>query len=354
MSRNIFIPGPTWVEPAAYQAMAREIVPHRSPEFRSAITSTQNGLKSLAGTVRPVYLSTTSSTGMMEAAVRNLIRPNKKVFHCSNGAFGEKWADISKRCGHEVLHYQEKWGQPFDEEIILSILNQGNIDALCIVHAETSTACINDLSRISKIVQNFPDVLLCVDAVSSFSMQAIEMDRLQLDVVLAGVQKGIALPPGLSICAVSQKALDRANVVPNRGFYLDFCEHEKQIQESMPISTPAMNLIWGLSYRMEQIVAEGIEARYDRHKQINEYLVDQLTNKGWNLFSEMCPRTAGLACFTPPNAITDTCDWARKLKESTGYVVDSGYGKLKGKVIRISNMGISDISELTPLIEAIN
>ncbi len=347
--RTLFIPGPTWVDPAARCAMSADMMGHRSPAFVELVEASQPTLQRLAGTVRPVYLATCSSWGMMEACLRNLVRPGQRVLNCCNGAFSDRWHEVSLRCGLQADALRADWGQPINPVALAQTLDAHPYDLVTIVHAETSTGVLNPLPDIAEIIKHFPDTLLAVDTVSSYSSTPIMMDDWGVDAILAGTQKALALPPGMAICAVSERALARAREVPSRGFYMDFLEYEKNALQSMTISTPAIPLIMGLAHRAHEIEAEGLENRFIRHRQCRRFVSDWAEAHGFIPVPPPSFRADTLNCLLPPNGM-DTVAFAKALRQDCGWIIDAGYGSWKGRCIRISNMGVLTPAELSPLL----
>jgi len=229
MSKNtlpkLFIPGPVDIAPETFEAMCQPMIGHRGGDFEALYSSIQPNLKPIFGTERPVYLSTSSAWGVMEGCIRNLVQT--KVLNLCCGAFSDKWFSVAQSCGKNAEKIQVEWGQPISPDDVRTKLSEGGFDTVTLVHNETSTGVMNDLAGIAAVVREFPDVLLVVDTVSSLSAVPIEMDKLGIDVVLAGVQKALALPPGLAVFAISEAALERASTTEGRGYYFDFAEFEK-------------------------------------------------------------------------------------------------------------------------------
>lgn len=347
--RTLFIPGPTWVDKEARQAMSGNMMGHRSGAFTDLLDASQSVLKKLAGTERPVYLATCSSWGMMEASLRNLVRPGKRVLNCCCGAFSDRWHEVSLRCGLQADALQAEWGETISSELLTRVLESSSYDLVTLVHAETSTGVLNPLREIAAIVNRFPETLLAVDAVSSYSATPIMMDAWEIDVVLAGTQKALALPPGMAVCAVSERSLKRAEDVPCRGFYMDFLEYEKNASQGMTISTPAIPLVMGLAHRAGEIEMEGTVNRFARHRLCRRYVSDWAESHGFTPVPAPEYRADTLNCLIPPPGVNATL-FANRLKQEYGWVIDAGYGKWKGKRLRISNMGILSPGELAPLL----
>jgi aspartate aminotransferase-like enzyme len=348
---KLFIPGPIDVSPATYAAMSRTMIGHRGSEFEALYASTQPGLQQLAGTKRPVYLSTSSAWGVMEAALRNLTQ--KKVLTLCNGAFSDKWFDVAKKCGKEVEKLQFEWGQAIDPGQLRTKLAEGGFDTVTFIHNETSTGVMSDLKRIAEVVKSFPDVLLIVDTVSSFSAVPMAMDELGIDVLLAGVQKAMALPPGLAVFAISEAALERAKSTKDRGYYFDFVEFEKNALANNTPSTPAISLIFGLQFILETIAAEGMENRFARHLSNNKMIHDWAARHNFQHFAPEGFRSVSLSCFHTPEGF-DQSNFIKTLKNKHNFMINGGYGKIKGITFRISNMGNETTETMQELIDAMD
>lgn len=348
---KLFIPGPIEVSEKTFRAMCTPMIGHRSGDFKVLYGGIQPKLQALFGTKQPVFLSTSSAWGVMEGAIRNLV--GKKVLNCMCGAFSDKWFDVSKRCGVEADALQVEWGQPILPEQVEEKLAQGGFDAVTLIHNETSTGVRSPLAEIAAVVKKFPEVLLIVDTVSSFSTEKMEMDELGVDVLLTGSQKALALPPGLALFAVSEKAMERAKTIPNRGYYFDFVEFAKNQKEDMTPSTPVIPLINALKSKLEDIEAEGAEARYARHLKLNGMVHQWVKAKGFEFFAPEGYRSISLTCVKN-NKDVDIAAWIKRLREKHQMVIDGGYGKLKGKTFRISNMGDETEETIKELLAALD
>ncbi len=348
---KLFIPGPIDVSPATYAAMSRPMIGHRGSEFEALYASTQPVLQQLVGTTRPVFLSTSSAWGVMEAALRNLTQ--KKVLTLCNGAFSDKWLDVAKKCGKEAEKIQMEWGQAIDPEQVRAKLAEGGFDTVTFIHNETSTGVMSDLSAIAKVVKSFTDVLLIVDTVSSFSAVPLAMDALGIDVLLAGVQKAMALPPGLTIFAISPAALERAKASKDRGYYFDFLEFEKNAAANNTPSTPAISLIFGLQDMLQTIAAEGLENRFARHRSNNKMIHEWAARHNFQHFAPEGFRSVSLSCFHTPEGF-DQSAFIKTLKTKHNFLINGGYGKIKGITFRISNMGNETAATMQELIDAMD
>lgn len=348
---KLYIPGPINVSPATFAAMSKPMIGHRGSEFEVLYASLQPVLQQLAGTQRPVFLSTSSAWGVMEAALRNLC--GKKVLTLCCGAFSDKWFDVANKLGLAADKIQVEWGEAIAPEAVRAKLAEGGYDLVTLIHNETSTGVMNDLAGIAKVVKSFPGVLLVVDSVSSFSAVPIAMDELGIDVLLAGVQKALALPPGMAVFACSEAALERAKSLPNRGYYFDFIEFAKNAEKNNTPSTPAISLIYGLQHVLESIAAEGLPARFARHAANHAMIQAWGERHGFANFAPPGNQSVSLTCFKKPDDF-DQAAFIKNLKAKHGYIINGGYGKIKGLTFRISNMGDETTATMQALIDAMD
>lgn len=312
------------------------MIGHRGEDFKNLYRDIHPKLQTLFGTKQPVFLSTSSAWGVMEAAIRNLV--DRGVLCCMCGAFSDKWLDVAKRCGKNAEPLQVEWGKHIDHKDVGRALATGKFDAVTLIHNETSTGVMNPLPEICCILAKYPDVLLVADTVSSFSALQIDMDALGIDVMLTGAQKALALPPGFSLFSVSEKAFARAEKTPNRGFYFDFLEFKKQQSEWMTPSTPSIGHIFALQSKLAEIFVEGLTNRYERHRRTNALVHDWVRRTAFDFFAEEGFRSKTLTCVKNTKGI-DVIGLAKKLRERHHIVIDPGYGKLRGQTFRLSNMG---------------
>jgi aspartate aminotransferase-like enzyme len=287
----------------------------------------------------------------MEGALRNVCQ--KKVLNCMNGAFSDKWYDVALRCGKQATALKFDWGQPVDPEAIRKELATGAYDAITLIHNETSCGCMSDLPAIMAVLRDFPEVISIIDTVSSFSVVPIKKDELGIDVLITGSQKALALPPGLSLVSVSTRALDRAVRAADRGYYFDFVEFQKNHENGMTPSTPVIPLIYALKSKLDDIKAEGLEVRYARHKRLNQTVRDFVVSKGFRLFPKEGYGSVSLNCFANTlNLVLGALN--KTLKSKHQLVIDGGYGKLKGKTFRISNMGDETDETIAALLKSLD
>jgi aspartate aminotransferase-like enzyme len=331
------------------------MIGHRGQGYKDLVAKIQPQLRTLLSTRQLVYLSTSSAWGVMEGAIRNLVQ--KKVLNCMCGAFSDKWFDVSKKCGKQAEALQVEWGSPIRADAIDQKLATGEFDALTLIHNETSTGTMSPVAEIAALKQKYPDVIFIVDAVSSMTAVPLKFDELGIDVLLAGTQKAWAMPPGFAVFVCSPAALARAGQAKDRGYYFDFLEFQKNAEQSMTPSTPSISHTYALSAKLDEFFAEGLENRYARHRKTNQMTRDWAAKHGFTLFPEKGFESLTLCCINngaKPGGRTADVAKLQKLTKDQGFLIDGGYGKIKGTTFRISNMGDETVETVGELIAALD
>jgi aspartate aminotransferase-like enzyme len=344
---KLFIPGPVEVSEKTMRAFSRPMIGHRSKDFQALNAAIQPGLQQLFYTKQPVFVSTSSAWGVMEGSIRNLV--SKKVLTCMSGAFSDKWFDVAKKCGKSAEALQVEWGQPILPEAIEAKLATGEFDAITVIHNETSTGTMNPLPEIAQVMRKFPDVQFIVDCVSSLTAMKIPFDELGIDVMLAGTQKALALPAGAALFTVSEKAFVKAATIKDRGYYFDFLEFKKNQETSMTPTTPSISHFYALQSKLEDIFAEGQEARYARHLENAKVTRAWAKEKGFSLFPKEGYESVTLSCLRNDRGI-DLPKLNSILKAKHSCVIDGGYGKIKGTSFRIAHMGDETTNNIRELL----
>ncbi len=350
MSTKLFIPGPTEVRREVLETLSHPQVGHRTEEFKELFGSLKPGLQKLFGTKNDVLISTSSGSGMWEAAIRSCVQ--KKVLHAVNGAFSKKWAAVSKRCGKESVILNFPDGEPVDPNTIEKELAKGDYEAFCMVHNETSTGTVTNLEKMAEMMKKFPDVLWLVDAVSSFAGVPLDVDKHGVDICLASSQKALALPAGIAVASVSDKAYKKAETVKGRGYYFDILELKKMYDKDQTPYTPAIPQLYALQFQLERIDAEGVEQRFARHEEMAGFIREWVKNNGFKMFSSDGAHSGTVACIVN----TKDLDFSKIKSEmkDAGYSIDSGYGKMNAKLqsegkpttFRIPHMGDLTLEEM--------
>ncbi|MBN1562424.1 MAG: alanine--glyoxylate aminotransferase family protein [Anaerolineae bacterium] len=349
---RLFIPGPVEVRQEILEAQAEWMIGHRSPEFADLYARLQPKLQQTFATQNPVYIYTSSGSGIWESASRCGVRDDAKILHLTCGAFSERWAEVSRTNGKEVDLIAVEWGQAVKPDQLADALKHETYDAVACVFNETSTGVRNPIEAYAEILQDYPDTLFFVDAVSIYAGAKIEVDAWGIDICLTSTQKALALPPGMALGAVSPAVLERAKQVKNRGYYFDVLELNKSHLKNNTPATPPVALMYAADKQLDDMLAEGLDARFARHEKMAEMTRAWVAQAGFEMFSE-----EGYHSPTVSNvANTREIDIAalNKFLRERGMVLSNGYGKLKGKAFRIAHMGDTQPEDLEILFAAID
>lgn len=350
---TFFLPGPTEVRDEIMAAMIQPMIPHRGSQFEQLFQRLQTGLRPLFMTERPVYISSSSATGMMEAAIRSA--PRGRFLCLVNGAFSERFAHIASMCAREVDRYEVAWGQVHAIRQLEERLAMRKYAAITVVHSETSTGALNDVRSISDCAHRHGAVCL-IDSVSGLGGAELRFDEWKLDYVLTGSQKALALPPGLSFAVASAALVDQASGTNDRGVYFDIVELDAYARRNQTPSTPALTLFYALEAQLKSINAEGLEARWARHRAMaartQEWITkisDETGKKLSNIapLGSQSPTVSTIRLPTDLPAETFTTAVAKR-----GIVVGNGYGKLKSATFRIGHMGDHTIETIERCLSA--
>ena len=346
-----FVPGPTWVRPEILAEMTRPMIGHRSAEFKELFRRIIIDLKELFATSQTTFVVTASGTGVMQAALENCVARRVLVTTC--GAFSERWYNIAESLGYEVDRLDAGWGKAVDPDDLADHLarhHRAHYDAVTITHNETSTGVTNDVAALTAVIrEEAPDALALVDAVSSLAGIPVEFDRWGVDVCLASVQKCIALPPGITVVAVSDAALARAKKHPYRGTYFDFVAYKEKAEDDSVPSTPSIPHFYALAVQLEHILrGEGLAARFERHRRLRD-ITHQRIARYAKLASDPAfasNSVTAVAPVLPPETI-------RAEMKKRGYTLGGGYGIWKDTTFRIGHMGDISVADLETMLDAL-
>jgi len=347
------VPGPTPCPPQALQAMGRQMINHRGEEFGKILKSTTEKLKQVFRTKGDIFLLTASGTGGMEAAIVNTLSPGDKVLSISNGACGERFADIAEGYGAQVIRLNFEWGKAVDLDAVEKALKAGgDIKAVLATHNETSTGMTNRLGDISTVVSKF-DKLLLVDAISSLGCINLPTDDWHCDIVVTGSQKGWMVPPGLAMVSVSEKAWQAHAQAKTPRYYWDFSKAKDFLQKGQTPWTPAISIFYALDVTLDLMLKEGLNNIFARHARIAQIARDGVKSLGFSLFpvEEYASDTV-----TAVNATgnIDVSKLIQVLREEYDVVIAGGQRKLAGKIFRIGHLGSVYEDDINSVLEALN
>ena len=348
MNPVLFIPGPTQVAPEILAEMSRPAIGHRSAECARLWGQARTGLRKLMDTDGEIIMLTAPASAMMEAAIRNTV--HDRSLHLVNGAFSQRWLEIAKSCGKTAIAVEKEWGQGFTASDLATALEEhGPVDAVTVVHNETSTGTTSPIQDYRAVLDDYPDTMLCVDTVSSMAGLPVHVDAWGLDVCLFGVQKCLALPAGIAIASVSARALERAAEVEHRGWFLDFVRLAKSNEKEQSPTTPSTAHLYALVRQLERIEEEGLPERWRRHEAMARRTREWATAKGWTPFPADGFQSDTVSCIARAEGPDFNPALLRLAEE--GLLVSGGYGKLKGETFRIGHMGEHTMEDLEMLLE---
>jgi predicted phosphoserine aminotransferase len=329
------------------------MIGHRMPECIDLFSAILPKLSQVFFTNQTVLISASSGTGLWEAAVRNCVA--KKALTCVNGAFASRFSDVAEMNGKEIEVLDVPWGQPILPGQVVERLSAGGFDAVTIVHNETSTGVTSPIRDIAAAIRAMPggeDIMILVDSVSGLAGARIEMDAWDLDVLLASSQKAFALPPGISFCAVSDRAMTKAKTVPARGYYFDFISLAKSIAKNQTPATPAVSLLFALDRQLDDMLAEGMEQRFNRHLAMRDRTIDWARGRGFDIFAAKGYESPTVTAVA--NNLEIDISALNKYLRGQGMIISNGYGDLKGKTFRIAHMGDTQLADLEELFAAMD
>ena len=304
--------------------------------------------------------ATSSATGLFEAAARSCIR--ERALCCVNGAFSQRWAEVVEANGKAHARLEVEWGEPIladhvDEALDQAAASGAPFDAVTLVHNETSTGVTSPVGEIAEAVRarekkTGEPILILVDTVSSLGGIDVPVDRWGLDVCLTGGQKCLALPPGLAFAAVSDRALERAKKIPDRGWYFDLLVYEKYLERWQTPATPAVTLLYALDVQLDRILDEGLEARFARHRAMADHVREWALDR-FDILAPEGYRSDSVTAVVNTRKI-DVGMLNRHLAATADWVISNGYAKLRDLTFRIGHMGDHTVEECRELTGAID
>ena len=348
------IPGPTPCPNEVLQAMSRQMINHRGPQFGQMLNDITAKLKQVFQTKSDVFLLTGSGTGGLEAAIVNTLSPGDKVLSVSIGVFGERFGAIAGQFGAEVIPLRFEWGTAADVDAVRQALKaEPKIKAVLVTHNETSTGVTNDLEAISSVVKEF-DKLLLVDAISSLGSINLPVDDWHCDVVVTGSQKGWMIPPGLAMVSVSQEAWQAQAKARMPRFYWDFTQAKSYLEKATAQTpwTPAISVVFGLSVSLDMMLKEGLANIFARHARVARATRNGAKSLGLSLFAEERHASNTVTAVAAADGL-DTKKMLKILREEYKVILSGGQQKLDGKIFRIGHLGWVTEDDIKAVISAI-
>ena len=338
----LLTPGPSPLPPQVKAALARDIIHHRTSDFRALLKEVHAGLQYVFATKNPVLVLASSGTGAMEAAVSNLMSEKDEALVIVGGKFGQRWQEICHSYRLKVTALNLEWGSsPKAEDVGKILQDNPNIKAVFTTLCETSTATVYDIESLAKVCKE-NGVLIVVDAISGLGSDVLKTDTWGVDVVVGGSQKGLMLPPGLAFISLSEKAQAKIAETNLCRYYFDLRKALKSYQKDDTPYTPAVNLVFALQQALALIKEEGIEKRWENFSRLGVALRRALESLGFEIFSRS-PSASVTAAKVGP---LDAGLIIKKMASDYGLTIAGGQAELKGKIIRIAHMGYINASDI--------
>lgn len=332
--KYLMTPGPTPVPPEVGLKMAEPIIHHRTPQFQEILKEVLENLKELFQTKNDILLFASSGTGAMEAVVVNLLSQGDKVIVIKGGKFGERWAEICQTYGIEVIAIDVQWGRAVEPEEIEKALHDASIKAVFTTLCETSTGTLSDIQKIGEVVKK-SEAVLVVDAISGLGADDLQTDNWNVDIAVAGSQKGLMLPPGLSFVSISEKVWDLIED-KSPSYYFNFKKYKAVVSKPDTPFTPAISLLIGLRESLRLIKEEGLENVLTRHRQLAAATRAGVQEIGLQLFSQRSSN-AVTAVKTPVDI--NSSKLVSIMRDKFKVWIADGQSELKGKLFRIAHLG---------------
>ena len=334
---QLMAPGPTPVPSEVLLAMAQPIIHHRTPEYEALFVEVRAGLKRLVQTSQEVIPLACSGTGAMEAAVVNTLSAGDTVVVVSAGKFAERWLELGRAYGVEIVELKAPYGETVEAERLAETLKaHPRTQAVLVQHSETSTGVLHDV-RAYAAVTRATDAILVVDAVSSLGIADLSMDAWGVDLVVAGSQKGLMLPPGLGFCALSDKAWAKNARARLPKYYFDLAAERKTVVKNEAHFTPAVSIVIGLRTVLAMLEREGLANVFKRHDRLARATRAGVEALGLRLFCRATPSPAVTAVLAPRGVSSE--QFVTAYSTAHNITIAGGQGEMKGKIFRLGHMG---------------
>ena len=349
--QRLLTAGPTPLYPKALQAMMGADLHHRTQDFREVVLSTTAGLKSALGTANDVLILTASGTGAMEASVTNCFSPGDRAIVCSAGKFGERWLEMTKAYGLDVVPLSAPYGSSVEADAVAQALaaNPG-VRGVFVQASESSTGAAHDVEAMGRAIQSIaPEALFVVDAITGIGTMPLEIDAWGLDLVVGGSQKVFMIPPGLAFLSISPKAWARMETAKLPRYYFDLRRERKNAAKGESSWTPATSLILGLAEVLKYIETfgpgrQGLDKLVENAQHLAAATRVAATTLGLELFAPGRP-SAAVTAICPPKGL-DSGVIVKEFRNRFGSIINNGQGEMKGKIFRIAHLGYFDIVDL--------
>ncbi|MBZ5600980.1 MAG: alanine--glyoxylate aminotransferase family protein [Acidobacteriia bacterium] len=346
--QRLLTPGPTPLYPKALYAMLGSDLHHRTDDFRGVYKSVLADLKELMGTANDVLVLVASGTGAMEASVTNCFSPGDKVIVCSAGKFGERWGEITKAYGLNVVLLEKPYGQTVSAaEVEKALAANPDVKGVFVQASETSTGASHDVRAMGEAIKK-TQAIFVVDAITGLGTQPLDIDGWGLDIVIGGSQKAFMVPPGIAFLSISAKAWALAETAKLPKFYFNLKKEKKNAASGESSWTPATSLMLGMAEALKYIKTLGMDKLIDNAQQLARATRAACAALGLELFSPDSPSGSVTAVKAP--AGLDSGVIVKDFKSRFGSIIANGQGSMKGQIFRIAHLGYFDFPDLFAMV----
>ncbi|MCD6248519.1 MAG: alanine--glyoxylate aminotransferase family protein [Hadesarchaea archaeon] len=347
---KLFTAGPVACRPEVLEEMSRQMLSHRSKEYKEVHLETVERLQRFLETENAVFLLPSTGSGVMEATVRNCVR--RKMLCCVSGAFGRRYVSIGEANGRDVERLEVELGKPITPDLLDEKLSSvPDVEAVTITYNETSIGLTNPLQELARVVKEHGKLLL-VDAVSAMGGIELKVDEWGIDVCFASSQKCFGIPPGLAMTSVSEEALRLSEGAQNKGWYFDFKLFEKYLKEGSTHMTPPIPQVYALRKQLELIEKEGGKQKYfELYLKRSQMINKGIEKLGLSLFPQKGYESPTISCVNAPEGMSGVEVYEEMRKR--GFELAKGYRDLKERTFRIGNMGYILPEDIEEMLEAL-
>lgn len=338
--QNLRVPGPTPLPPEILEVISQQMINHRGHQYEEMQARVIENLKYFFQTKNDIFLLTSSGMGGLEAAITNFFSQADKIAAFTIGEFGNRWAEVARRFGANVIHIKFPPGQVVSKSEVSKVLSEHpDLKGVLITHNETSTGGLNHISQLAPLIKSHPNnPLLLIDSISALGAVDLPMDKLGIDVLITASQKAWMAPPGIAMIAVSPYAWEKHLEAKMPRYYFDLSMFREFAAKNQTPATVAVSVIFGLDMALEMMKKEGREKIYERHLYLRDYFRDGARKLGLELFVSDDDASPTVTSIKMPTGV-DGAQWLKILREKYHVVLAGGMGETRGKIIRIAHMG---------------
>lgn len=352
--QRLMIPGPTPVPSSVLRAMSKPMINHRAKAFADILDDCTRGAQWMFQTQNDLLILSCSGTGGLEAAAVNVLSVGDRVLSLITGVFGRRWADICKAYGAEVERVEWPMGEAYDVERVREALAKGPFKVVLMTHNETSTTVLNPIAEIAALVRREqPDALLLVDSVSGLGTADLPVDKLDLDIVVAGSQKAFMLPPGLAYLSVSARAWEAIAQAKAPRFYFDLLKAREFKAKGQTPWTPAISIFYAMQEALGLLREEGLENVFARHERLARALRAGVKALGLELLVKRdAVASRAVTGVWPPEGVAAN-EFRKTMQSKFGIVLANGQGPVQDKIFRIGHLGYCTDLDITSCLSAL-